>query len=55
MDFDHRPGEEKLFTIASASEQPRAVLMAEIAKCDIICSNCHRIRTAERGGWEDLF
>jgi hypothetical protein len=23
-------------------------LLAEIAKCDLVCSNCHRIRTWER-------
>lgn len=24
-------------------------LMIEISKCDIVCANCHRIRTIERG------
>jgi hypothetical protein len=50
MDFDHRPDEVKLFTICdrgiSAFGWPK--LMAEMAKCDLVCSNCHRIRTASR-------
>ncbi len=46
MDFDHRPGEQKLFTIgaAGASRSMEAV-RAEIAKCDIVCANCHRVRS----------
>ena len=23
----------------------------EIKKCDIVCSNCHKIRTAKKFGW----
>jgi hypothetical protein len=50
MDFDHRPGEVKERTIASfggyrASSKNIARVEKEIAKCDLICSNCHRIRT----------
>ena len=45
MDFDHRPGEVKLFKISSALSRPENVLMAEVSKCDLVCANCHRIRT----------
>lgn len=50
MDFDHRPDEVKLFNIAEYArlKPSMAQLEAEIAKCDVICSNCHRIRTYER-------
>lgn len=45
MDFDHGD-EEKLFKIASdLNNVSWDEILAEIAKCDIICSNCHRIRS----------
>lgn len=49
MDFDHLPGTAKSFAIsrlkASCSER---TLLAEIAKCEVVCSNCHRERTFSR-------
>lgn len=48
MDFDHRPGETKAFQIARYTSKPVAVLLAEVAKCDVVCANCHRVRTWER-------
>jgi hypothetical protein len=48
MDFDHREGEIKLFSIGNRTTLSGDKLMAEIAKCDIVCANCHRIRTHER-------
>jgi len=48
MQFDHRPGEVKLFNIGANITRPRQVVLDEIAKCDLICANCHAIRTASR-------
>jgi AcrR family transcriptional regulator len=50
LDFDHLAGTEKMFTIGSAGSGHawRDVLL-EIAKCDVVCANCHRIRTDGRG------
>ena len=48
MDFDHRPGETKLFAIAASKGMSWNALRAEIAKCDVVCANCHRIRTFTR-------
>jgi hypothetical protein len=50
MDFDHRPGEIKKLCINQmlASRSSKEDLLKEIEKCDIVCSNCHRIRTHER-------
>lgn len=46
MDFDHRPGEIKVGTIAVlARSGNKQRLLDEMAKCDLVCSNCHRIRT----------
>jgi hypothetical protein len=48
MDFDHRPGEEKVARVSQLVGAPLHILLAEIAKCDLICSNCHRERTQRR-------
>ena len=47
MDFDRRENETKLFDISKAvcSEN---ILLQEINKCDLVCANCHRIRTKSR-------
>ena len=49
MDFDHRNPTQKSF------EVPRMLgrvdterLLEEASKCDIVCANCHRIRTYEQ-------
>lgn len=49
MDFDHRDPSQKKFAIASApcsGTRSIASIIAEIKKCDLVCANCHRIRTA---------
>lgn len=48
MDFDHRPGVVKLFAIATGLNRSMESVKAEIAKCDLVCANCHRIRTHSR-------
>lgn len=48
MDFDHVRG-PKLFGIATGLLSKSVLqLEAEIAKCDIVCANCHRVRTRQR-------
>ncbi len=47
MDFDH-VGDDKSFTISRASTRSIETVLAEIAKCEVVCANCHRIRTASR-------
>ena len=48
LDWDHLPGSEKLFSIGQEKFRPIAQLEAEIAKCELVCANCHRIRTVTR-------
>jgi hypothetical protein len=45
MDFDHQ--RDKSFTIAKAVATNGRLehILAEIEKCEVVCSNCHRIRT----------
>jgi hypothetical protein len=52
LEFDHRDGAEKDDEVGRfiGSDQWARVL-AEIAKCEIRCGNCHRRRTAEQFGW----
>lgn len=49
LQFDHRPGEIKLFELSgSARNRGMTAILAEMKKCDLICSNCHAIRTHTR-------
>ena len=47
MDFDHRDPSKKLFTLAGghALLMSRDKLIAEVEKCDVVCANCHALRT----------
>lgn len=52
MQWDHRPGTEKLGEISgSFKTRTREEILAEIAKCDLVCTNCHAMRTFSRSGW----
>jgi hypothetical protein len=49
MDFDHRVPAAKRFVVSRM--RARATIeeiLAEVAKCDIVCGNCHRLRTHRR-------
>jgi hypothetical protein len=49
MDFDHRTGQKRFNigrdALGRSSEQ---ALKDEIRKCEVVCANCHRIRTHRR-------
>jgi len=48
MDWDHRPGTSKLFQIGHAIQRKFSLVLEELAKCDLVCANCHRLRTIAR-------
>lgn len=50
LEFDHLPGSEKSKDIAALISygKPWSVVLAEIEKCEVVCANCHRERTAAR-------
>ena len=43
-DFHHRDPAKKDFGIASCRGRSFESLKSELEKCDLLCSNCHRIR-----------
>jgi hypothetical protein len=47
MDFDHISG-VKAFNISKVTTYSLERVLEEIAKCEIVCSNCHRLRTYTR-------
>lgn len=48
MDYDHRDSSQKVNSIAHMTLVREETLLAEIEKCDLICANCHRLRTLRR-------
>jgi len=55
MEFDHLPGTVKLADIGSVRGRKWGwrTLAAEIAKCEVVCPTCHRVRTLRRRGLID--
>lgn len=47
MQFDHLPGFEKSYEVGRMviDKMNKELILAEIAKCELVCSNCHAIRT----------
>jgi len=46
MDFDHRDPSTKSFALSGKCQlKSEETLLCEVAKCDIVCANCHRVRT----------
>lgn len=51
LEFDHL-GDDKLFNIAQGvRDRGWGKFVEEIAKCEVVCANCHRRRTARRAGF----
>ena len=47
MDFDHRDPSIKSFQVTDSQAMlaSRGRLLAEVAKCDVVCATCHAVRT----------
>lgn len=47
MDFDHREGTVKKYPVSKmmATGYALRTILMEVEKCDLVCANCHRIRT----------
>jgi hypothetical protein len=57
LEFDHVRGNKSAGIAQMLHDAISwATIEAEIAKCEVRCANCHRIKTLERGGfWRNLF
>jgi len=52
MTWDHLPGSVKLDDVANLLQRSHSkrVILREIAKSELVCANCHAIRSLERRG-----
>ena len=49
MQWDHLPGMEKRGDLGRlVNGHSRKVILEEIAKCELVCANCHAVRTFAR-------
>jgi len=53
MQWDHLPGFEKLGDLSGGFPgRTEEEILREVAKCELVCTNCHIIRTFKRNGWD---
>ena len=50
LDFNHVRG-EKLFNVSHDPKTAWSKVIEEMAKCEVLCANCHRIHTYENRHW----
>jgi hypothetical protein len=51
LEFDHVRGKKEFDVTRGVRDHAWQSVLREIEKCDVVCANCHRRRTAERGGF----
>jgi hypothetical protein len=51
LEFDHLPGSTKVRAVSLLLMGSLKIVFEEIDKCEVVCSNCHRIRTSNRDQW----
>jgi len=48
LQFDHREDEDKVINICRMDGHSIENIKKEMRKCDVVCANCHAIRTEQR-------
>lgn len=53
LEFDHRDNSNKEFEISRMVSNSNGLqkIKEEIEKCDVLCANCHRRKTAKQFNW----
>jgi 5-methylcytosine-specific restriction endonuclease McrA len=51
LEFDHRQPKRNAVSVLIGRAASWSLIQAEIAKCDVVCANCHRRRTARDFQW----
>ncbi len=54
FDMDHIVRTQKYKTVAKMMGDPVKRLLAEIAKCQMLCVECHRRKTVESRDWQQI-
>ena len=54
LDFDHLDPSTKINSICKMYSSSWKRIEAEIAKCQVLCANCHRRKTAKDQGWRKM-
>lgn len=52
MAWDHMPGTAKVSEVSLLVRRRfgKRAILAEIAKCELVCANCHAVRSQQRRG-----
>ena len=52
MEWDH-VGDDKVCTLGNMLKMGwgKERILKELDKCELVCANCHRLRTIDRAGW----
>jgi hypothetical protein len=51
LDFDHQGDKTEGISAMITAGKPWPLILAEIERCEVVCSNDHRRRTAKAFGW----
>src|ERR1700721_1923990 len=54
MQFDHLNPVDKKWKVSSIGSASRLKIFKELAKCGVVCANCHSIRTYKRNPSRDV-